>query len=211
MKIPCESVSDFVFNFQDSRPMFSPHYQQHSQSPASTMSPGCYKDDEPRKRAPRALTGRYVRTGTAASPRVLQILRKKVEDRLKLKELLGENSHLYFGATNKQQPQYKPLNQKIKKKFWKTLQWSFRFLQYRYSNIPYVSSNNSCTIQLWKLIIWDNFLHFILRPTPSGLILNTLLISRRKGIPIEVIQLKLPVVYSVDSLFNTFHAKRGHF
>jgi len=132
-------------SMQDSRPMFSPHYQQHSQSPVSTMSPGCYKDDEPRKRAPRALTGRYVRTGTAASPRVLQILRKKVEDRLKLKELLGENSHLYFGAANKQQPQYKPLNQKIKKKFWKTLQWSCRLLQYRYSNIiPYVSSNNCC-------------------------------------------------------------------
>jgi len=104
-------------SLQDSRSMFSPHYQQHGQSPASTLSPGGYKDDEPRKRAPRALTGRYVRTGTAASPRVLQILRKKVEDRLKLKELLGENSHLYFGAMNKQQNQYKPLNQKIKKKF----------------------------------------------------------------------------------------------
>jgi len=69
------------------------------------------------------LTGRYVRTGTAASPRVLQILRKKVEDRLKLKELLGENSHLYFGGANKQQPQYKPLNQKIKKKFWNICEW----------------------------------------------------------------------------------------
>ena len=57
--------------------------------------------DEPRRRAPRALTGRYVRTGTGASPRVLQILRKKIEERLKLKELLGENSHLYFGALNK--------------------------------------------------------------------------------------------------------------
>jgi hypothetical protein len=28
-------------------------------------------------------------------------LRKKIEERLKLKELLGENSHLYFGALNK--------------------------------------------------------------------------------------------------------------
>ena len=45
--------------------------------------------DEPRKRAPRALTGRYVRTGTAASPRVLQLLRKKIEERLRLKEMLG--------------------------------------------------------------------------------------------------------------------------
>ena len=99
--------------------MFSSHFQHQGQSPASNLSPGGFKDDEPRKRAPRALTGRYVRTGTAASPRVLQILRKKVEDRLKLKELLGENSHLYFAGANKQQPQYKPLNQKIKKKFWK--------------------------------------------------------------------------------------------
>lgn len=104
-------------SMQDSRPLFSPHFPQHCQSPSSTLSPGGYKDEEPRKRAPRALTGRYVRTGTAASPRVLQILRKKVEDRLKLKELLGENSHLYFGAVNKQQSQYKPLSQKIKKKF----------------------------------------------------------------------------------------------
>jgi hypothetical protein len=31
----------------------------------------------------------------------LAILRKKIEERLKLKELLGENSHLYFGALNK--------------------------------------------------------------------------------------------------------------
>lgn len=28
-------------------------------------------------------------------------MRKKIEERLKLKELLGENSHLYFGALNK--------------------------------------------------------------------------------------------------------------
>ena len=115
-----------LFLFQDSRPLFSPHFPQHCQSPSSTLSPGGYKDEEPRKRAPRALTGRYVRTGTAASPRVLQILRKKVEDRLKLKELLGENSHLYFGAVNKQQSQYKPLSQKIKKKFWKL--WSDPFI-----------------------------------------------------------------------------------
>ena len=92
------------------------------------MSPGGHKDDQPRKRAPRALTGRYVRTGTAASPRVLQILRKKVEDRLKLKELLGENSHLYFGSANKQQPQYKPLNQKNKKKFWVILCFSLFYM-----------------------------------------------------------------------------------
>ena len=57
---------------------------------------------EPRRRAPRALTGRYVRSGTGASPATLEILRKKILDRMRLKELLGENSHLYFGALNKQ-------------------------------------------------------------------------------------------------------------
>ena len=40
---------------------------------------------------------RYVRTGTAASPHVLQILRKKIEQRLKLKELLG-GDHVFFGG-----------------------------------------------------------------------------------------------------------------
>ena len=39
---------------------------------------------------------RYVRTGTAASPRVLQVLRKKIEERLRLKEILADNKH-YFG------------------------------------------------------------------------------------------------------------------
>ena len=96
--------------------MFSPYSPA---SAAASLSPLGFKEaaDEPRKRAPRALTGRYVRTGTAASPRVLQILRKKIEDRLKLKELLGENSHLYFGAV-KQTPQspYKSPHLKQKKK-----------------------------------------------------------------------------------------------
>ena len=102
-----------MISFQDSRSSLNPY--QHS--PTTTLSPGGYKEEEPRKRAPRALTGRYVRTGTAASPRVLQILRKKVEDRLKLKELLGENSHLYFGAAKQQQSPYKHMNHKMKKKF----------------------------------------------------------------------------------------------
>ena len=75
-----------------------------SRSPtAALLSPAgtSYRDsDEPRKRAPRALTGRYVRTGTAASPKVLQLLRKKIEDRLKLKELIGESpsAHRYYGG-----------------------------------------------------------------------------------------------------------------
>ena len=106
----CDDVTDLCV--EDARALY-----HHPAGP--TLSPA-YKEEEPRKRAPRALTGRYVRTGTAASPRVLQILRKKVEDRLKLKELLGENSHLYFGSGKqasqspyKQQPQQRP-----KKKFW---------------------------------------------------------------------------------------------
>ena len=99
-------------------------FSRPSYSPMSSLS-HAYKSlagvdsDEPRKRAPRALTGRYVRTGTAASPQVLQILRKKVEDRLKLKELLGEKSHLYFGAIGKQQQQghggFKQISNKVKK------------------------------------------------------------------------------------------------
>ena len=43
---------------------------------------------------------RYVRTGTAASPHVLQILRKKIEQRLKLKELLGGDHVLFGGIKN---------------------------------------------------------------------------------------------------------------
>lgn len=57
--------------------------------------------DEPRRRAPRALTGRYVRTGTGASREVLLQLRKKIEERAKLKELLGDKGQLYFGGLNK--------------------------------------------------------------------------------------------------------------
>lgn len=92
--------------------MFSSYYPPNS--PASSLSPS-FKEDEPRKRAPRALTGRYVRTGTAASPRVLQVLRKKIQDRLKLKELLGENSHLYFGAA-KQHSHNSPFKNSVQAK-----------------------------------------------------------------------------------------------
>ena len=101
-----------LFQSPFSSPAFSPRLS--SSSPPFTPTPASHfagnldddtsplgPNDEPRRRAPRALTGRYVRTGTGASPRVLQILRKKIEERLKLKELLGENSHLYFGALNK--------------------------------------------------------------------------------------------------------------
>jgi len=72
----------------------------HSLSPSKHLLVGGSPSkelEEPRKRAPRALTGRYVRTGTAASPHVLQILRKKIEQRLKLKELLG-GDHVFFGG-----------------------------------------------------------------------------------------------------------------
>lgn len=37
------------------------------------------------KRAPRAMTGRHVRTGTGASPSTLQTLREKIEERQRLK------------------------------------------------------------------------------------------------------------------------------
>ena len=84
-----------------SSPPFTPHSGGHYMGHPDEGSLSPLANDEPRRRAPRALTGRYVRTGTGASPRVLQILKKKIEERLKLKELLGENSHLYFGALNK--------------------------------------------------------------------------------------------------------------
>lgn len=82
--------------------MFSPHLHhtpgalpQHSPLSPSGGS------EETRRRAPRALTGRHVRSGTGASKSTLQILRQKILERIKLKELLGENSYLYFGALNK--------------------------------------------------------------------------------------------------------------
>ena len=107
--------SVFCFNFQDALP--SP-YTIPSPAAFPTLTGQGFNDlrrstsefkfedddngDEPRRRAPRALTGRHVKPGTGASPRTLQILRKKLLERLRLKELLGENSHLYFGALNKQ-------------------------------------------------------------------------------------------------------------
>ena len=68
-----------------------------------------------RRRAPRALTGRFVRPGTGASKETLAILRKKLLERLRLKELLGENSHLYFGALNKQKGNRKNIEAAKKK------------------------------------------------------------------------------------------------
>ena len=79
----------FLFLFQEIHRPYSPSIPDPARTPTN-LSPLHFKDmDEPRKRAPRALTGRYVRTGTAASPRVLQLLRKKIEERLRLKEMLG--------------------------------------------------------------------------------------------------------------------------
>ena len=89
----------------------SPKYRdEHNGSPHNLLSSPLSVGgaDEPRRRAPRALTGRYVKSGPGASPRVLAILRTKIEERLKLKELLGENSHLYFGALKQQK--MKPKN-----------------------------------------------------------------------------------------------------
>jgi hypothetical protein len=93
-----------LLSFKNAFPVLQDSYSPHgfdSRSPNSLLSPvGAYRDsDEPRKRAPRALTGRYVRTGTAASPKVLQLLRKKIEDRLKLKELIGDGGpSRYYGS-----------------------------------------------------------------------------------------------------------------
>ena len=82
---------------------FQNHHREENSSPHQLLSsPLSAGGDEPRRRAPRALTGRYVKSGPGASPRTLAILRKKIQERLKLKELLGENSNLYFGALNKQ-------------------------------------------------------------------------------------------------------------
>ena len=56
------------------------------------------------KRPPRPLTGRHVRPGTGASPRTLQLLRRKVLERMRLRELLfgggggDECGHAFFGA-----------------------------------------------------------------------------------------------------------------
>jgi len=70
-------------------------------SPSSLPSPG--PSGDARRRAPRALTGRYVRSGTGASKPVLEVLRRKIVERMRLKELLGpENSQIYFGPLNKQ-------------------------------------------------------------------------------------------------------------
>jgi len=99
---------------QNDFPAFSPRYagRPSPMLPSPLGSSSLHSgDNETRRRAPRALTGRYVKTGTAASPKVLQILRKKVEDRLRLKELLGDNSQIYFGAV-KQQQQHKQQHQK---------------------------------------------------------------------------------------------------
>ena len=83
-------------------PIPSPRSFLSSPSGASiAASLGAGTMEEPRRRAPRALTGRHVRSGTGASPRTLEILRKKILERMRLKELLGENSDLYFGALNK--------------------------------------------------------------------------------------------------------------
>ena len=82
--------------------MRSQHFDGFRQSTPEFKFDEDDNGDEPRRRAPRALTGRHVKPGTGASPRTLQLLRKKLLERLKLKELLGENSHLYFGALNKQ-------------------------------------------------------------------------------------------------------------
>jgi len=60
------------------------------------------------KRAPRAMTGRHVRTGTGASPSTLQTLRQKIEERQRLKAqqmrhdtILGSHMKVNSGGSNK--------------------------------------------------------------------------------------------------------------
>ena len=54
------------------------------------------------KRAPRPLTGRHVRPGTGARPRTLLLLRQKVLERMRRKELLGgEDSSPILGAVKR--------------------------------------------------------------------------------------------------------------
>lgn len=98
-------------------PLYSGRPSPMLPSPLGSSSIHSGGDNETRRRAPRALTGRYVKTGTAASPKVLQILRKKVEDRLRLKELLGDNSQIYFGAVNKHNQQKQQQHKQQQHKF----------------------------------------------------------------------------------------------
>ena len=58
------------------------------------------RSDARLKRAPRPLTGRHVRPGTGARPRTLLLLRQKVLERMRRKELLGEDSPI-FGAVKR--------------------------------------------------------------------------------------------------------------
>jgi len=61
------------------------------------------------KRAPRAMTGRHVRTGTGASPATLQTLRQKIEERQRMKAQQAQNDLL-------NQPNSKIKNNKYLKK-----------------------------------------------------------------------------------------------
>lgn len=89
----------------------SPKYEKYESaaSPHNLLSSPLSGSDEPRRRAPRALTGRYVKSGPGASPRTLAILRKKIEERLKLKELLGDNFY-HLGAKAKTKANSKPVS-----------------------------------------------------------------------------------------------------
>ena len=54
------------------------------------------------KRAPRPLTGRHVRPGTGANPQTLLLLRQKVLERMRRKELFGGREDCPFlGATKR--------------------------------------------------------------------------------------------------------------
>lgn len=60
------------------------------------------------KRAPRAMTGRHVRTGTGASPSTLLTLRQKIEERQRVKAQQARQEALLHsqGKANKNSNKY---------------------------------------------------------------------------------------------------------
>lgn len=58
------------------------------------------------KRAPRAMTGRHVRTGTGASPSTLLTLRQKIEERQRVKAQQARQEALLQAKSSKNNNKY---------------------------------------------------------------------------------------------------------
>lgn len=78
-------------------PMTSPRLNDNSNSKTEAilspplLSPNANNmADIPRKRAPRALTGKHVKHGTGASPSTLLTLRQKIEQRQRIRQVVGD-------------------------------------------------------------------------------------------------------------------------